>query len=140
VLASYRLKDLKPIKTVLEADPRVRHLVKVVKDMSCLRPIVVAKTGNVIIDGNKLWAALKILHGEEHICTCYPVDVIGDSMWVAHIFLNRHEFGPSIETILRPLSEELKWRLLSRMQLAVSMEGGNARKVPAETFLKDLGL
>jgi hypothetical protein len=140
VCSPYRLRDLIPIKTVVETDPGVRYLAELVKCMSCLRPIVVAKAGNVIVDGNKLWAALKKVHGEDHICNCYPVDITGDSLWVAHALLNRHDFPATVEEVLRPLSEELKWRLLSKMQLTVSVEGNNACRVPADTLLKDLDL
>jgi len=132
------LRDLTPIKTLLETDPNVCRLVALVKDLGCLRPLIITRSGRKIVDGHKLWLAQKIVHGETHRTECYLVDLTEDLIWVAHRILNEPQHF-DFRSTLRPASEELKWRLLSRIRLTVTTNG-KKRQDPVTEFIGDLNL
>jgi hypothetical protein len=90
------------------------------------------------VDGHKLWLAQKIVHGETYRTECYLVDLAEDLIWVAHRILNEPQHF-DFRSTLRPASEELKWRLLSRIRLTVTMNG-KKRQDPVTEFMGDLNL
>ena len=123
---------LKPLKPFAENDPQIQVMCDRVKKFGILKPIFVNNlTDCIILDGNKLYAALIKMYGSSKGVPVLPMGIDEKDAWPVHVMLNSKPtaFRPgSMDNYIDPYLDDLRCKLNKGLTISAYLDVDSPQK------------